>query len=80
MNEDFWLRNPLTHDVRTTYNLDGDLQEYILPAEHITTFKNETIFTHMRNYLVTEILNERNITWHSDANREKVRNEVTKSL
>ena len=47
----YYLYNPLSHDVSTTYNLNG-LESYTLPAEKITEFDNETIFTHMRDYLV----------------------------
>jgi hypothetical protein len=76
-----YLLNPLDHDITVTYNLDGNIQQYILPAEKVTEFDFplETVFEHVRSYLVTEILNHRNL-WHFDQEREKVRQEVTKDI
>lgn len=74
-----YLFNPLNHEVKTTYNLDGDFQEYVLPSEKIWETENETIFRHMREFLVEAVLNERNIV-HYDHNREEVRKEVVKEL
>lgn len=75
----YYLYNPLSFDVSTTYALDVSPETYNLPSEKITEFENEAVFTHMRNYLVEIVLNERNII-HFDHNRAKVSEEVTKII
>ena len=72
----FYLKNPLRKDVSTQYNLDGTIVYLTAKGEDITDFENETLFGHMRDYLVEEILNERGV-WHFDEERKKVRDEVT---
>lgn len=77
----FYLLNPLTHSVETQYDTNGDgvPEAIILPPESITTFEDEVLFNHARQYLIEEILNERNIV-HFEHNRDEVRKEVTKDL
>lgn len=74
-----YLANPLSRDVSTQYNLDGNIHQLTAKAESITGFENETLFNHMRQYLIEEILNDRNVI-HFDHEREKVRLEVTKDF
>ena len=73
------LLNPLPFDVSTTYDIKGDRspETFTLPSKKITVFENETIFNHMREYLVEEVLNHRNII-HFDQNREEIRKEIVK--
>lgn len=74
-----YLHNPLSFDVTKQYSLNGAVTTYTLPAEKITEFDNETVFTHMRDYLTEVVLNERGIV-HFDMNREKVREEIVKDF
>lgn len=71
----YYLKNILDHDIETQYA--GET--HTLPAEKITDFDDEVIFNHMRAYLVTAILNRRNM-WHFEENRKLVRDEVTTKL
>lgn len=73
------LWNPLPFEVSTQYNLGDGPQMYALLPEKITSFDNEVIFNHMREYLVAAVLNHRNIV-HYDHNREEVRKEIIKEI
>lgn len=76
-----YLLNPLPNDVQSTYNLDGDVHTYTLPAEKVTSYDypHESAYEHVKQDLVTAILNHRNL-WHFDHEREKVREEITKEF
>lgn len=71
----FYLKNPLSHDVSTQYNLDGTVIPLTASAESITKFYNETLYRHIREYLVTEIINTRNL-WNFDEERQKIRDDI----
>lgn len=75
----YLLKNPLLFDVSTAYDVNEDRKPvlFTLKAKSITPFDNETIYRHLRDYLVEIILNERQIV-HYDIERDKVRKEVEK--
>lgn len=69
------LWNPLPNEVSTQY---AGIT-YTLPAEKITPIEDPTVYRHMRDYLVTLILNDRGL-WHFDSEREKIRQEIEKNI
>lgn len=74
-----YLWSPLSYDIKKQFYLTDKPQTYTIKAEKINEYENETVYNHLRDYLVEIILNERNIVHFDDA-RAEVRKEVEKTL